>query len=309
MFAQEEHSGNLAQDKNKGVDKLNEGCKDKGSDNLYEPIEHPEQEEGKEKHSANLAQGKDKGNHNLDEDSGNDEGRDNLDESIQPTEQEEKAGTRVCTMCDESLPLAKFKCSIRTRRDGTQYKYLESICILDQNVIESYRMKRRLEWGKHYKEKMKDLRKDKAQWKKIIQAHRMANPNSTRGKQRVEPIKQRLSRVRTTGTRIINRCIKTPLTYAAFELKMKKPKYGGLLPDQSQKEWKKYQDDPNIKDDQLGIVGGEPGHERLWIPMIEQEIDDNYRKKENQHISDSRGAKRLKASTVDDFLNNKATLS
>ena len=137
----------------------------------------------------------------------------------------------------------------------------------------------------------------------------MANPNSTRGKRRVEPIKQRLSQVRTTGHHIIHRCIKIPLTYPAFELKMKKPKYGGLSPAQSQKDWKKYQDDPNIKDDQLAIVGGEPGHERLWIPMIEQEIDDNYRKKDNQHITESRSVKRLKASTCDDFLNNKATLS
>ena len=43
--------------------------------------------------------------------------------------------------------------------------------------------------------------------------------------------------------------------------------------------------------------------------MIEQEIDDNYSKKDNQHITESRTSKRLKASTCDDFLNNKATLS
>ena len=90
---------------------------------------------------------------------------------------------------------------------------------------------------------------------------------------------------------------------------MKKPKYGGLSPAQFHKEWKKYQGDPNIKDDQLGIVKGEPGHDRLWIPMIEQEIDDNYRKKDNQHITESRASKKLKASICDDFLNNRATLS
>ena len=64
---------------------------------------------------------------------------------------DEENMTKVCTMCDQRLPLEAFKCQMKTTASGHRYEYREQICIEDQNVIESYRMKRRREGGKDYK--------------------------------------------------------------------------------------------------------------------------------------------------------------
>ena len=57
------------------------------------------------------------------------------------------------------------------------------------------------------------------------------------------------------------------------------------------------------------MVGGEPGHERLWLPLDEQMRDVNFKRKAKEHHMESSAKKRLKAATRDDFLNDKATMS
>ena len=137
----------------------------------------------------------------------------------------------------------------------------------------------------------------------------MANPNSARGKKRLLPKQQQLEQRRGAGDRhtVRNGCI--PLTYPAWEEKAKKPKYGGYTPAQAAEKWQEWQKDKRIGRDEKGVVAGQDGHERLWCPILEQRLKDDFEEMRRDHVSLSKPVKRLNATDRNEFLAGQATLS
>ena len=64
-----------------------------------------------------------------------------------------------------------------------------------------------------------------------------------------------------------------------------------------------------LEKDQLGVVEGVPGQERIWCPLFEYSLNEQYEKNEREHVVESKKAKRLKGIDVQEFLDGKATMS
>ena len=55
-----------------------------------------------------------------------------------PEPQAAEADKKWCNMCDEWLPLDEFKMTLRTNKHGEPSPYYSSMCIKDENTIESF---------------------------------------------------------------------------------------------------------------------------------------------------------------------------
>lgn len=236
----------------------------------------------------------------------------NGDESEQEgsKSEDDNMQTKVCNMCEEDLPHSAFKSQKKIdKKTGKLSFYCSATCIKDENTIEGFQKLKKREWGKEYTAKYKAMKKDKVGFRAVIKSHRNANPAAGRGKKRIAPKSQFLEQRQATGDRDAAQRMCIPLTFPAWEEKAAKSKYGGYSTDKARLKWQEWQKSSTIDKDQLGVVAGESGHERLWCPIVEQKLHEEFTQKSNDHVTATKHLKRMKKSDREEFLGGQATLS
>ena len=65
-----------------------------------------------------------------------------------------------------------------------------------------------------------------------------------------------------------------------------------VLDDWRSAKWLKWQADVTIDRDREGVVAGEEGHERLWLPIKQDRFVDTFDSKTNDHVQSSKAYNR-----------------
>jgi hypothetical protein len=217
--------------------------------------------------------------------------------------------TKTCNTCDNELPVTEFQ-GRETRKKGKLIStYIAASCRKCDATVESYQKRKKLEWGREYRVRWKALKENKPAFKASIKAARHANPDACRGRVRIQAKDHFLKQEKTSGVTSIDRARFIPLTYPAWEERALKVKHGGFSPAQAAAKWKEWQSNSSIDRDKLGFVSGEAGFERLFCPILDEKLIDQFRGKRSAEVTETRRLKRHKKADTENFLDGKATLS
>ena len=211
-------------------------------------------------------------------------------------------GFKVCDKCDDDLPATCFDCRFDKR--GGMWRYAAT-CKIDCCAIEAIQRKYRVTYPekKIYMREYTKLKKDRDRFKAEIRQVRADNPDigKNRNNQAVKVSNNIIQHLSSKGNRTASRKGCRPFTWPAWEEYAATAQGGGYSGTQALSKWHEMKQ-IGYDEDNLGVVKGESGHKRFWVPAEELRYAEDFDERQDQLLRQAKSQKTLTALQKRDFL-------